>query len=270
MPTTDYLRQRVSLLRDPVELADRALNKALGTRDRQPPRVIGPGGYPTRDEVRRHAREHWGYEPVDDWSAALAAMLGGSLPGGFDEVWAALARDLDVGEQNMDADRALGHTVWAVVRAVKPEAMVETGVSRGVLTRIALEAMEANGRGHLHSIDLPPIGVHDESAAAVPSRLGHRWTYHRGSSRRHLRRILARLGTIDVFLHDSQHTERNMRFELGSALPRVRPGGFVLSDDVHENAAWAEIARGRESFVAQEQDKGGMFGVLPVRSAPLS
>src|SRR5207249_1901031 len=85
----------------------------------------------------------------------------------------------------------------------------------------ASEALEHNGAGHLWSIDLPPFvrGDSQETAVAVPARLYERWTFLRGSSRQLLPSLLADLGRVDVFVHDSMHTSRNMRFELEQMWP---------------------------------------------------
>src|SRR5579862_4942290 len=53
------------------------------------------------------------------------------------------------------------YTDYVVVRALMPDVMVETGVCNGKSSAFVLNAMDHNGRGHLHSIDLP---VHEEEA----------------------------------------------------------------------------------------------------------
>jgi hypothetical protein len=40
----------------------------------------------------------------------------------------------------------------------------------------------------------------------------------------------------------------------------VRPGGVLVADDVHENAAFALIPAGRR-LIGQESTKAGLFGV---------
>ena len=77
------------------------------------------------------------------------------------------------------------------------------------------------------SIDLPPIdrSLQQQVGAAVGNRYADRWSYLKGSSRRHLPILLARLGQIDLFIHDSLHSERNVRFELDRAWAALKPGG---------------------------------------------
>jgi hypothetical protein len=46
--------------------------------------------------------------------------------------------------------------LYSIVRAYKPEIVVETGVAHGVTSAFLLCAMHENRKGHLYSIDLPP------------------------------------------------------------------------------------------------------------------
>jgi hypothetical protein len=144
---------------------------------------------------------------------------------------------------------------------------VETGVGRGITTRTILEALAANGAGRLWSIDMPVL-LHPELAAevavAVPAGRREDWTLIEGTSRRHLPRLLGALGPIDLFVHDSLHTERNMRFELQRAWPALRAPGAVVVDDVHVNAAfewWRRQAFGARSLVCVPEDELALFGV---------
>lgn len=69
-----------------------------------------------------------------------------------------------------DGDARLGRLAWCLTRHLRPEFVVETGVARGLTTRVILEAMDRNGRGRLWSIDLPPLiaqELWEETAAAV-------------------------------------------------------------------------------------------------------
>ncbi len=54
---------------------------------------------------------------------------------------------------------AIGYTegtyLYAVLRHVRPQTAVETGVANGFSTAFSLLALQQNGEGHLHSVDLP-------------------------------------------------------------------------------------------------------------------
>jgi hypothetical protein len=152
-----------------------------------------------------------------------------------------------------DGDAGFVRAIWCVVRHLRPKNVVETGVAHGVTSRFILEAMERNGVGHLWSIDLPPFERHwrKQVGVAVDGRFGDRWTYIKGSSRRHLPELISRLGQIDLFIHDSLHSERNVRFELDMAWEVLRPNGVIVVDDI--DASW-----GFRSFTEKFPDQLSM------------
>jgi len=150
--------------------------------------------------------------------------------------------------------------LYAILRTLKPRIAVETGVANGFSTAFALLALERNGDGELHSIDYPrsfgddrasfhdeigSVGVpaEHESGWLVPERLRERWTLRLGRSQDELPPLLASVGTIDFFLHDSEHSYECMRFEFTSAWPALRAGGVLVSDDVNSTTAFPEFAR---------------------------
>jgi Methyltransferase domain len=195
----------------------------------------------------------------------------------FDEVWRdtlndLAARELRVGRGAFggwdDGDARLVRFAWCFARHLRPRRVLETGVARGLTTRALLEALERNGDGHLWSIDLAPFLEHDlraETAAAVPRRLYDRWTLVRGSSRRVMPDLVAELGPIDLFVHDSMHTTRNVRFELEQVWPALSPGGVVLIDDVEKNAAMGQFLQahsGTPSMICSSDDGTVLIGLL--------
>jgi hypothetical protein len=165
-----------------------------------------------------------------------------------------------------DGDQGLARAVWCLTRHLHAASVVETGVARGITSRVILEALERNGGGRLCSIDLPALdaAIHSEIGAAVPSDLRARWTYLNGTSRRRLPPLLAELGEIDLFVHDSSHTTRNLGFELERAWGALRRGAIV-ADDIERNEAFAHFTRLRPevpAFVAAADDSGALFGIL--------
>jgi len=152
-----------------------------------------------------------------------------------------------------DADVTISRMAWCVTRHLTPERTIETGVARGVTSRFLLEAIKCNGVGKLWSIDLPHSDTYHQIGSAVPENLRKSWKLILGSSQQRLPELLRSVGTIDLFVHDSLHTSRNVRFELDSAWGRLRPGGVILMDDVHENL-------GLQSFVQKVQAKDWVVG----------
>ncbi|MFH1834223.1 MAG: class I SAM-dependent methyltransferase [bacterium] len=143
--------------------------------------------------------------------------------------------------------------VYALVRIIKPELVVETGVRYGVCTTHVLKAMEDNNAGHLVSCDpMHPTQVFamDEIHALckTPRSLFARWRFFGKASDAEAvpgGRLFAAdhapvTGTIlhrmvgegvDIFIHDSDHSLDYMTWELETALPHVRSGGLIICDD---------------------------------------
>ena len=222
--------------------------------------------------------ELYGVEP--DWEREMHAMLGIEWPclaaAEFGEAWGEAQRELRAGsapqaqsewlERAFDAVPSLAGATWCVTRHLRPKRIVETGVARGITSRFLLAALERNEDGHLWSIDLPHPDtlLNDQIGAAVPERLRDRWTLSLGSSTALLPRLLDELGEIDLFVHDSLHTTRNVDFELTAAWEALRPGGAILVDDIHWNLgfqAFRERTGGIPSLAAPRSSDGGLWGL---------
>jgi hypothetical protein len=244
------------LRRDPAEFADRVAAIAEGRLERL---RIGRPTYVATDwasaaaelsEVLGSAVVHASSEPalqaVERHVHERLARLRGS--------------PLDDGH---NGDMVFGRCCYAVTRALRPAVAIETGVGHGVSTTFILAALHANGSGELHSIDMPPHdrGAESQVGACVPQQLREHWQLHRGMSRRVLPRLLAELPAVDLFVHDSQHTWRNMRFEFDAVWPGV---SVIIADDVEQNDAFAALMRRSPaaSVVVEQADKAALFGVL--------
>lgn len=153
-------------------------------------------------------------------------------------------RDLKIQSADLYAKKIL--LQYAAIRAFQPEAVVETGVANGVSSAYILLALQKNVRGTLHSVGLNdpqylPVG--NALGWIVPESLRSRWNLLIGDSRGLLRPLLAKLGTIDVFIHDSLHSYDHMLWEYRTAFPFLRPGGLLFSDDAGWNSAFPEFCR---------------------------
>jgi hypothetical protein len=156
---------------------------------------------------------------------------------------------------------AEGIYLYAVLRKLRPRVAVETGVANGFSTAFSLLALDKNGEGELHSIDLPrEVGVDYEAGAfyegegragipagsepgwLIPPELKERWALILGKSQEELPPLLERLGQIDSFMHDSEHSFDCMWFEYNQAWPALRDGGVLFSDDVNSTEAFPRFA----------------------------
>jgi predicted O-methyltransferase YrrM len=150
-----------------------------------------------------------------------------------------VAEDKDPGMTiKWSATSELAATTYALIRLLKPEVVVETGVGAGVSSWTILRAMEENGNGRLVSIDLPTPNTEllPEVGYLVPKELRHRWELRIGPSQRVLPQTLSELGEIDMFQHDSRHSYSNQLREYRTAWPFIKAGGMLVSDDVSNDA----------------------------------
>jgi predicted O-methyltransferase YrrM len=164
----------------------------------------------------------------------------------------------------------LARLSYAIARVLRPQIVIESGVCYGVTSAHLLQALHVNAGGHLHSIDLPPLGKNADAyvGSLVPAALRTRWTLHRGTTKRRLRPLLESLPALDLFLHDSLHTYQNMRMEFSCVWPKLRSGGVVIADDVEGNAAFYELAQLKDTALAlvlRETGKDSYLGIAVKR-----
>lgn len=229
------------------------------------------------------------YDVDADWEIHLHEHLGLAWPcahcAEFRTLWPQVleplqARGVEVGPESFrgwnDGDPGLVRAIWCVIRRQRPRHVVETGVARGFTSRFILEALARNGEGRLWSIDLPPVDRVSQAQVgmAVGGRFAERWTLIRGSSRLRLPGLLKAIGQVDLFVHDSLHSERNVRFELDLVWPALKPGGVVVVDDVDVNYGFRSFTAGAAPALAmvceaepirpdaRRFNQKGLFGVV--------
>jgi len=234
-------------------------------------------------------RPQFPYAADDGWEPRLHGLLGVPWPceasSEFRAVWPEVIRQLEangvrVGPESFgcwnDGDAGLMRAIWCLVRHLRPSNVIETGVAHGFSSRFILEALERNGPGHLWSIDLPPLNpaLEGQVGLAVGDRYPDRWSFIKGSSRRRLPGLLSQLGQIDLFIHDSLHSERNVRFESDRAWQALKPGGALVIDDIDSNLgfqSFTETFSGHKSMICEAEplrqdtrrfNNKGLFGII--------
>ena len=139
---------------------------------------------------------------------------------------------------------------YALVRATKPNHVVETGTDQGLGACVLAAALLRNGRGRLTTIDTNP-----ESGSQIIEPYASVTDVRIGDSVDVLRSLEQ---PIDIFIHDSLHTAEHEAAEFEAIEPRLTARSYVLSDNAHETnalAAWAESNELRFSYFA-EQPRG--------------
>ena len=123
---------------------------------------------------------------------------------------------------------------YATVRALKPLLVVETGTDKGLGSLVIAEALKKNGKGKLISIDNNP-----GSGILIGKR-------HDGILDMQIDdslNAIHNLSFVDVFIHDSNHSEIHEYKEYEAIFERLTTNGIVLSDNAHASDALEQWSR---------------------------
>ena len=155
---------------------------------------------------------------------------------------------------------------YAITRKIKPDTVIETGVCNGVSTLFILLALNKNEIGTLHSIDYPlradesleefrketfegyggaVIPRNKDPGWIIPDELRSRWNLLIGKSQRQFPQLVAELGGLDLFIHDSEHSHPCMMFEYELAYEWLDNKGVILSDDISWNDSFSTFVEVR-------------------------
>jgi predicted O-methyltransferase YrrM len=172
-------------------------------------------------------------------------------------------------------DKRKNELIYALVRILKPEIAVETGVGVGASSAIILRAMSMNDQGQLFSIDAgqrafdgitfpsdKPIGF------IVPKEVRDRWHLTIEFSRDVLEPLLSEVGEIDLFFHDSEHSYDNMMFEFNATWRHLRPAGVLIADDIERNSAFDDFVKAKRIRAYRKLYAFGVVKKKFFRSSP--
>jgi predicted O-methyltransferase YrrM len=187
------------------------------------------------------------------------------------------AYDRHVGDRTANRQKAIpggldetaATNLYALVRNLAPDIVLETGVHYGYSTAHILAALSQNGGGTLHSVDpafddsLP--GETTSPGWLVPDDLHDYWNLHIGKSQRVLPTLLPELDRVDLFLHDSDHSAPCMMFEFELVYEWLADGGVLISDDIHWNDSFSTFAQARDGEVGRLSINTGYIWKSPPR-----
>ena len=149
----------------------------------------------------------------------------------------------NVGEFNPNTSTGISPSaaayLYSLVRELKPEIFLETGVSHGLSSLIILEAMEKNSKGMLFSAE-----ISNDVGDLIPLRLRKRWQLIVDAPDKVLEKAIKTIkrDQIDMFMHDSDHSYVSMTNEFNAIKSHMSINGLVLSDDIEENNAFMDFA----------------------------
>jgi predicted O-methyltransferase YrrM len=156
---------------------------------------------------------------------------------------------------------ALGNRVawYVLVRARKPQLVVETGVKHGLGALVLLVALERNARegagGRLVSFDLDPF-----SGWVVPERLRQSWQPVFAATSDALEPTLAGQ-RIDLFICDTPPGYELESFEMRAALRHAAPGAILVAGNGDRTTVLPELAAelGGDYHLFQERPRHPVF-----------
>ena len=164
----------------------------------------------------------------------------------------AYARAKSAGRRGLtDAKVKIGRRAgwYAVVRALRPAHVVETGTDKGLGSLVIAAAILRNGTGQLSSMDINP-----DAGFLISDKYAEVTTLSHGNS---IELISKLTKPVDLFIHDSDHSPAHESAELVAVEDRLTPSALVLSDNSHISAAlssWAESTGRTFTFFREEPE----------------
>lgn len=150
-------------------------------------------------------------------------------------------------DENVRIGRRAGW--YAVVRALRPSHVVETGTDKGLGSLVIAAALLRNGGGRLTTLDINP-----DSGFLISGRYAKVTQIERGDS---LALISQLTEPVDLFIHDSDHSAAHEAAEFRAVEGHLASSALVLSDNSHitgELPVWAESTGRMFAFFREEPE----------------
>lgn len=128
-----------------------------------------------------------------------------------------------------------GQTLFALVRALKPETIVEIGSGTGCSTTHMASALRDNGSGHITTIDRG-------NTPQIPDDLQVYVTITNGDAINYL--ALQPDNSIDFILEDADHSTELCQAIGELAKTKLKPGGVLMAHDAAHFGVGADVKRG--------------------------
>jgi hypothetical protein len=179
-----------------------------------------------------------------------------------------MERNLAVGGRSSYIQICAPFELHALVTVMKPKHVVEVGVSAGVSSAYFLHALELNGKGVLHSIDLPEKEIENtprpkiswalppgkNSGWAVPKALKKNWDLRLGKSSEMLPDLIKEVKSVDLFLYDTPYEIEEAKSDFAIIDEKLRQGSIALADNCPIPISW--WARRRRSMIVARKNSG--------------
>jgi predicted O-methyltransferase YrrM len=199
-------------------------------------------------------------EPIAAFAEALDADLWAECGEWATEFRAAASLKLD----RMGVPlRGAGHfrLLHFLVRHLRPEVVLETGVGVGYTSQAILLGFEHNGSGTLYSSDFPYFRMDAPEryvGCLVDDELRGRWHLGLHGDRVNLAEFLPRISTLDLVHYDSDKSIGGRAFAMRAVAPKLAPGATVVMDDIDDNTFFRDWVE-REGRHGRVFARGGKY-----------
>lgn len=166
--------------------------------------------------------------------------------------------------------------LYVITRLLRPRQVLESGVSSGLSSAHILAALNKNGRGRLHSVDLPKVQREGRRRAgefswsiprgkgsgwAVPRQLMRDWDLRLGRSEDLLPTLISEIPVVDLFCHDSPWTAEHLALEFETIQPELRSGSVVVADNTDVNPGAPRRLAAAFSTVVWPRGSSSLVGI---------
>jgi len=155
-----------------------------------------------------------------------------------------------------------GQVLYALVRALKPEHIIEIGTWRGCSATHILAAMDMNHKGKLTSVDPDPT-----SGSDIPADLRERWEFVNGYGQIYMQYERPR---AEIIFEDGPHDTEETAHILEVARDVVQPRIILSHDGMHAvvgpkiQAAYQRVFGGtHRTLLIDPSEAGFVYQVLP-------
>ena len=154
--------------------------------------------------------------------------------------------------------------LYHLVVGLEARRVLETGVAYGWSSLAILLAQQALGGGKLASTDMPYPRADNERfvGCVVPEALRDSWTLIRHPDRPGLGRAIRSLGRVDLAHYDSDKTYAGQSWAYPRIWEALRPGGVMVSDDIHYQTAFRDFAARSGASPLVVDLEGKLIGIL--------
>jgi len=162
--------------------------------------------------------------------------------------------------------------IYVLIRHLKPQTVLETGIYYGGNSAFALRALDRNESGRMISIDYPDSQIRQAGNARhvlvgdsefydaalrpgfiVPTNLRGRWEPIEGDSLK----VIPQLDVgIDFYLHDSDHSMQFLTKEIAAAWPKLTEKAVILVDDIDWSNAFFALCVDKRLYPLLLTDNG--------------